>query len=828
MLKMKVKRVVLSLIAMILVMTVMVPVYAEEQDKDVENPAYIVTVEAGLDGILMEGKPAPISITIRNLDKDFDGTLRVIIPATYDQDSLAYEKAITVPYSGEKTFSMLLPDIRDAKYLRIELETGKKKIIYSQRETIRPVSAGQEAIIGVLSSDYTGLNYFDGTTISMTYGIVSAKLVQLTADNLPEVSDGLEICDMILIDNYNTSQLSEEQRSAIIGWVNNGGILMLATGSKASVVLEGFVDTLCPVQTGGLTKNTISVNSFGSYEVSGVDCAEITAQGWSDLQSVVAYGAPIYQQTYGGGTVNIISYDLAMNPIAGWTEGRDSLASSLLSNVGTDSQYQDIVYNSEQKYDDYNMNNAVAGVDLNKVPNALLYSAIYLIYVIILGPVAYLVLKAKDKREKIWLVMPAITLVFTIIILFTSMAYKIRKPFIDEVSIVEYSNGSTSTKVFMYVRSPKGKAYDIDLAAPYKQVSSWANDGYDSYGTTDYGFAIVEQPENLKIRMSQGIAFTKKGLYTEKQEYSQGSGFDYNLTCTLNGFSGEVTNHTGHDLTNAVICYNGNYIFIGHFANNETVTLDANAMNSMYSISWDMRQWMEKTTNDIDFFMDQEEKVQLRANKNLYETMEECVNNLEMNQGCVFGIIDDYSPDLIDGNKTKVYSIGMAVSYFHQVVEEYQNYTIFIDDINSYMVGGSGLPYEDYYPEGFDYFYDLDDLDMYGSAEMEVLYDFGSVDLTSARLFLRNTGDQSDDISMDDPYSPYAVYDTFDYRNYASVQLYNYETGAYEDVFANGEEVSDLKKYLNEYGWMQIRYYVDDYDGWGYYAPNISLVGGEQ
>lgn len=839
---MKIKKKLLSLITIAVLAITVVPVFAEEADKDVQNSGYVVSVEAGLDGVMVEGKASPVSVKIKNNDKDFEGVLRIIVPATYDQKSLAYEKAVTIPSGGEKTFSVLLPSISTVSFLRIELENDKGKITYSQQEKIISLPVGQDAVLGVLSSDYTGLNYFDGAAVNTYNGIVSAKMIQLNADNLPEVSDGLEICDFILIDNYNTSQLSEAQQNAIVGWVNNGGILILGTGSKASVVLEGFSDTICPVTVDGLGKSSIIVHSGVNYELENVDTASINADGWYDIQGNIANGAPVWQSFYGGGSVLILSYDLAMNPIANWTEGRDSLAENILSNAGTDTIYDSMIYGSSDAYNGYRLSEAVNGVDRNKIPNALLYGVIFLVYVIGIGPVSYLILRAMDKREKIWIVMPAVALGFTLIIMATSMIYKIHKPFIDAVSVLEYNNGTTVTKTYMSVQSPKGKAYSIDLSKDYNQIAPWNDDdvSYDEVGTTDYHYSIVDEGDHIAISMKQNMAFTKQSLMAEKQEYQSGTGFDTNLTCTLLGFEGTLTNNTGYALTNVVIYYNDEYIFVGKMKNGETVNLDASDLESYSGLSYNLSQWMEEVPDSYNSIFDNTEHYRdLVDNQNLYDVMEYRIADLSMNQGMIFGMIDDYESDVADSFGTKVYSMGIAVSYFYQVVEEYQNYSVFIDDINDYMVGGNNISYSSDYPEGFDYFYDTSDLYVYDDTGMEVLYDFYGVDLTSAQLINNNMPNDTDEDAMldiddfDSLEEYYEYLDNYTYslygEDYCKVQLYNYTTQQYEDVFeANVNTVANIQPYINENGWMQVRYYIDDTNEWGYYAPNISLVGGEQ
>ena len=61
----------------------------------------------------------------------------------------------------------------------------------------------------------------------------------------------------------------------------------------------------------------------------------------------------------------------------------------------------------------------------------------------------------------------------------------------------------------------------------------------------------------------------------------------------------------------------------------------------------------------------------------------------------------------------------------------------------------------------------------------------------------------------------------------AEVWLYNCESSQYEQVFINTDEVTDLEPYIDENGWMKIRY-VDGSGNGNCHAPVISLIGGEK
>lgn len=810
---MKVKRVMYSIITtVLLLMGISSTVFADEDAKDVENTDFTVTMETGLDNVAVEGEAMPVTVTVGNTGKDFVGYLRVIIPASYSVDSLAYEKAVTIPSGGEKSISMLLPNVDEAAFLRIELETERGKILYSQQETFKSTTTGQNAVIGILSSDYSGLNYFDGISVDLGYGAISTKVLRLTEDNIPDTGKGLSVCDYILIDNYNTSQLSEEQRNAIASWVSDGGILIFGTGSKASTTLEGFAGMVPAVTTGGLTKQSLYV--MGSIEeAQQVDVAELTADGWEDAQNSIASGGTAWKSSYGNGSILVLSYDLDMEPIVSWRDGRTDLAKNILQNAGNDQTYSNIMYGGTgNSYNDWEMEQAVNGTDRNRVPNALLYAGIFLIYVICIGPVMYLILKAKDKREKMWIVMPVIALGFTVIIYGTSMIYRIHKPFVDAVSIVNFNSGSKLTTTYMRVQSPKGKAYSVAFGDGYQTVEPWNSQGNASSGTTDYQCAVLSEGEAVQLNIKKVTAFTQQNLKTQKEEILRnGEGIQTDLICSINSIEGNVTNNTGYDLKNVVVCYEDRYVYLGHMKNGETMQIDPAKVYSLSYMSYDYSQWMEDSPSEFPFFNNSEREHDLKDNENVYGLMETAALNLSMNQGMVFGMIENYDSPLVRDNSAKTYEAAVAVTNFYQVAEEYKNYTTFVDDINVYQVGGDNIPYDSSYPQDYSTL-DTEDRYLYGESELDVLYDFQTLDTIGAQLLNSDYGEEYDD----------------NYEEYCMVQLYNYQTGQYDDVFTSDGTVTDLTPYLNEENWMVVRYYTDQPDAWGGAAPKLTLVGGEQ
>lgn len=91
---------------------------------------------------------------------------------------------------------------------------------------------------GGLAGEEEELSYFDG--VHLEYGMVDSRLILLDQKALPSDARGLELLDILLINGFSTESLTEDQRTAILQWVERGGTLLLGTGQEAEKVLGDF------------------------------------------------------------------------------------------------------------------------------------------------------------------------------------------------------------------------------------------------------------------------------------------------------------------------------------------------------------------------------------------------------------------------------------------------------------------------------------------------------------------------------------------------------------------------------------------------------------
>lgn len=82
--------------------------------------------------------------------------------------------------------------------------------------------------------------------------MLRTKTIDLSVYDLPDTELGLDQLDVLLITDFNSETLTEEQTEAIWEWVHRGGILLFGTGARGDETLSAFSKQLLeyPVSPG--------------------------------------------------------------------------------------------------------------------------------------------------------------------------------------------------------------------------------------------------------------------------------------------------------------------------------------------------------------------------------------------------------------------------------------------------------------------------------------------------------------------------------------------------------------------------------------------------
>ena len=549
-----------------------------------------VSMEAvcGIDGFAAYDNPVPIFVTV-TYTKDFTGSIR-ITPVMEDvgQTVVAYGEDISLAKGEAKTFSFTPSILGGNGKIKIELLDEKEKVIYAETDTVSLTGIGTNVVMGILSDDYSGLTYFDGVpaVFDSYQGVVNA--LELTNASFPESKDALSILNYILIDNYDTANLSDEQYTALKGWVNDGGVLILSLGANYQNVLHKFSDEFVSGTLGNMNKNQITWNIEGQeLSLDDVDSMEFVLDGGEELKNF-SVDKTAYKKEVGLGAVVVLSYDLGMEPMTSY-KNRQVIATCLINESSVLEVVNKLTGNDYYSNGVYNGANIAKTMNNTKKPSALLYGLVLVLYIVLVGPVLYLLLKKKGKREKMWIAIPLVSLMFTVIIYITGFIYRIDKPMVDTFSVVSIGDNDKVENVYTSITCPKAKQYRFKLNEGYKNIKY--DTDYYSYGifdstdqdSNDFDFMIKEKNDGTELITNNPSTFNAISFVTSKAGENDMGALDTALHFYTDGFDGTITNNTNYDLENVVVNFENRYYQAGDLKKGETVTLDKSKIIEGYS-----------------------------------------------------------------------------------------------------------------------------------------------------------------------------------------------------------------------------------------------------
>ena len=241
----KIKR----LTALFLTLVLMLLVPGDSRGYAAKEKDFEVEVHYGYDDRIQVRCYVPFYITIKNNGDNFDGSVQVI--AAKNEYNVMYEKDVSLAKGAEKTVVLTVPIMNYTERVNVRIVNQKDKVVWSENVKCNVIYSLKELNIGVLSDDFTALSYMSGQVL-YSYSDITTTIYELTADSMPEEWMALQMLDAIVVTNFSTDKLTAEQIAALSTWVDEGGLLIIGTGSTANKTLTALNGNVVEVKTGDL------------------------------------------------------------------------------------------------------------------------------------------------------------------------------------------------------------------------------------------------------------------------------------------------------------------------------------------------------------------------------------------------------------------------------------------------------------------------------------------------------------------------------------------------------------------------------------------------
>lgn len=216
------------------------PVPAQNQD------AVQLQVTAGFDGMYRVGYWFPIHVIISNDGPDIRGILEWRYPQRSDSHIQAFQREIDLPRGAQKRLTFYAYTTNWDRSAEVRLLNGRR-VVKQQTVRLEPIDSSQ-FVVGVISHDTTLLN---SLTTLQTGQAEGTTILRLTPEYLPEDALVLASIDTLFIHDSTPIDFKPTQITALDQWVYMGGQLVLSGGVHAEGTTTTFA-ALSPVTVQGL------------------------------------------------------------------------------------------------------------------------------------------------------------------------------------------------------------------------------------------------------------------------------------------------------------------------------------------------------------------------------------------------------------------------------------------------------------------------------------------------------------------------------------------------------------------------------------------------
>ena len=785
------------------------------------------SVRLGYKGKAKYNRSIRADAVIENKGSDFTGKFRVEYARTDSNGYIAIQKEFAVAAGESKKVQFALPDIEEGRNIRVAVCDSDNDIICSEYVKLNYKDNIDTLYIGTLSDSQDSLKYIaSGMAADKTSFSASDEgiIFELLSDDITEDEKMIDVLDVIIIDNFDTGKFSKGQINAIKKWVSKGGTLFLGSGADAGKVLDAF--------SGTLLKGTIG--SAKSIRTNfGVTRAELTSLLGENLankrvplditQIKINGSKPVLTdgrnklasvKEYGSGNIITAEFSLALSP--GTSRLYGPVIVDVIRNNISEQRKQDLGLssgNSWQSYSEVYMSEADL-LNLNStdsLPNIKLYAVILLVYVFLAGPLSYIILKKKDRRNLLWFIVPVLSVVFSVTIYLIGTSTRIQKPFINYSSTIELpekGNSSHNVNTSFTITNSSSKSYEMVLPENTDISPSSLNGYYSSYYYSDdeageYDYGIEYSASNITLQMNNLSAFESVPFKMSNRSSSTGT-VEANVKKTDDKISGFITNKMSCGLEDCIFYCKGTMYYIGAIPSGKSVDISKQKSfkDSNYSYSFESQLSAAMGGSFYDNSVD----VSLRRQIGMIQVF---ITNNKLSDTWFYGFVPEDEETSFTG-KFPYDKYGATGVYKQVQVQE---------TLDGYDVIGMLEQYADQYDEndtnGF-YIYDTT------RKELEVTYKFPE-NFTLKRIIYNKETAGGCEFNLN-------KYQYAETAFVGAAKVKDRTTGEYAELIQSGKkaDIDGMEKYLEDDGSLTVYYEIGNIQNGGvdsYILPKVKLAG---
>lgn len=733
------------------------------------NEQIVISGDVGINGFFFSDKHFPIDINVSNEGDDFKGKIRVLIPVeSYGSEDAFYslEYDLTIPGGEQKQISDIQFLDKDALNTKMIVQAvDEKDNVVGQKSFPINYIYSNNAVIGILADSFDSMRYIKN--------VDTEELIDM--NSIPAILNNPDkMLDIVFISGYDSNKLTDEQVNGLERFVKGGGKLIIGTGGYGSKTYENL-SFVGDIKAYGNEEVSLSVlesitgiapNSEGKLQTMYLESTEYTRL--DDL---------FMRKSLGMGEIIISGISFADESLGSYN-GADNLIKNIAS-----------IQSNSEKYNNgrdfaYEVYNIVSSLPKDLLPSPTVLILFIMIFVLIVGPITYIILSHIDKRDYGIIVIFAIVVISIAGVKLYGFSINSGSDILNQVTIIKYDKDQDIAKAYSYVGF-KGSKGDVDLSFDKRStLSNFEGYGYEQKRGILYS-KYNDDYSHIVFNSSKQWDFN-----TVKATYNKDLGFESKPTLkVVDGvLKLDFKNTMGFDITDAYLIYGERALYLNGVKDGESLTVDKkieylnkygyyNKMDiayNLYNVSYG--------TNDIDEYEKQ-------------SITEEALKSENYNSDNVFLILNtnDYETEVIGKDNAKIKKSGVAIIPLELEFTKSDNVVIDQGVISPKVSDVNGLFYESY-NNAFN-----------GVGSVELIYE-PIKNMEPSTIHLSETANQYNGNAV--------VYEVF-----------NFSTSSWEekDMTSFTIKEKDLDKYYSSKTGVRVRALSSDYSD--VFVPSVRIEG---
>lgn len=534
------------------------------------------------DGYFKYGEWLPIWVEIENQGSDLDTEIRVQV--TGSQGTIVFSVPVQLPSGSRKRVPVYVLPNNFSRELKVDLLSNGKTLV-SQSAFVRP-QANISFFIGLIAPERQALSLISGIQLP---GQERPKIMaDITLGTLPDRGEALNSFDLLVLNNTDTSKLTPSQAAALQDWIQQGGHLVIGGGTSAQKTLVGLPDDLKPIlDTGTVEISPDDIRPIAAYagapdfQPSG---RFVAAVGELPNGSKILAGQDefplIVQKEVGNGFVDFVALDLSGVPFNGWP-GNAEFWEKIIGPGG--SYPQNMPFDvSPRQYRANSLYYALSNIPSLDLPSIQWILIILGIYIFLIGPVNFLILRWKHRLHLAWITIPVLTAVFTAGSFGIGYTMRGNDLMLNKIALVQLGpTNDASVTSYMGLFSPRQQNYEV-IIKDEQLISPMT--GYD---TNPWGNGLPTTTGG-EIEFVQSRPAIVKGLtvnqWSMQSFMSEGTWDDFgqftaNLSLQNETLTGSVRNDSHYTLSDVVVILQNRFVRLGTMNPGSTKEVDLGLAN---------------------------------------------------------------------------------------------------------------------------------------------------------------------------------------------------------------------------------------------------------